>query len=529
MITKLSSVLIFALSLLSFWSCKNTPVPNGVPANINEAMVALSDAIDRSGQISERTVMRIDSLKLELAEDSACDSLRLMTELSRLYSHFQVDSFLRYSDLAIDCAKKIGDRESAVALELSKIAAYPLKLHFNEAVSSLASISPDSLSHRNKRAYYEAGKNIYLQFTTVLSSGTVYGDYLDEFAMYNDSLVSLMTHDDPYYRLYLGVQHMCREEFALCIAVLSEQISDMSIMDDRFSEVASMLSLAYYLKDRKRMWMFYMTLAAISETELGVRDGEAVRRMASAYYNAGHHEYAYKLMIESEKNVAVSGAIMRSVHISKDVPMISEAYIRSQSTSVIRIILIILCLLSLSVLVIVMLYGKQRDRKRLAKMAVVLEQANRTKEMYISQFLSLCSTYVDKMEDFNKLVSRKLVAGQIDELIYLTKTDKIVNEQRKLFYDIFDEAFMRIYPRFIHDVNKLFSEDKQFQIDGEHLSPELRILAFMRLGLDDSSQMARFLGLSVNTVYTYRNRIKARALNRDTFDKDIAVIGNPTP
>lgn len=47
----------------------------------------------------------------------------------------------------------------------------------------------------------------------------------------------------------------------------------------------------------------------------------------------------------------------------------------------------------------------------------------------------------------------------------------------------------------------------------------------MRLGLDDSAQMARFLGLSLNTVYTYRNRIKSRARNRDTFDSDIMNIG----
>ena len=529
MITKFKSVILFTFLLFACSSCKNSFQHNGAPANIEEAMDALSDAIDRSAQISAKPVMHIDSLRLELAEASLNDSLRIISELSREYSHFQIDSFFKYADLAIEFAKKIGDTESAVSLELKKIATYPLKLHFNEAVNSLSSINPDSLSVSNKLAYYEAGKNIYLHLTTVLSSGTVYGDYLDEFARYNDSLVSLMPQDDPYYKLYLGVQHMCRDEYALGIAVLSEQISDMDILDDRFSEVASMLGLAYYLRDRQKMWMFYMTLAAISEAELGIRDGEAMRRMASAYYNAGHNKYAYKLMIESEKNVAASGAIMRSVQISEDVPMISGAYIRSQSASVIRLTIIMICLMSLSVFAIVMLYGKQRDRKRLAKMANGLEQANKTKEMYISQFLSLCSTYVDKMEDFNKLVSRKLVAGQIDELFYLTKTDKIVNEQRKLFYDIFDEAFMRIYPTFVQDVNKLFAEDKKFQVEGEHLSPELRILAFMRLGLDDSSQMARFLGLSVNTIYTYRNRIKARALNRDTFEKDIAVIGNPMP
>ena len=58
---------------------------------------------------------------------------------------------------------------------------------------------------------------------------------------------------------------------------------------------------------------------------------------------------------------------------------------------------------------------------------------------------------------------------------------------------------------------------------------ELRIVAFMRLGLDDSTQIAKFLGLSLNTIYTYRNKVKTRAINRDTFEKDVRNIGrNPS-
>ena len=72
----------------------------------------------------------------------------------------------------------------------------------------------------------------------------------------------------------------------------------------------------------------------------------------------------------------------------------------------------------------------------------------------------------------------------------------------------------------------LLQDDKQFsESDGVHLTPELRILAFMRLGLESGSQMSRFLGLSVNTVYAYRNRIKSRAKNRDSFEWDISQIG----
>ena len=57
------------------------------------------------------------------------------------------------------------------------------------------------------------------------------------------------------------------------------------------------------------------------------------------------------------------------------------------------------------------------------------------------------------------------------------------------------------------------------------LNTELRILAFLRLGIDDSEQIAQFLGLSLNTIYTYRNRLKSRAINRNTFDADVMKIG----
>ena len=40
----------------------------------------------------------------------------------------------------------------------------------------------------------------------------------------------------------------------------------------------------------------------------------------------------------------------------------------------------------------------------------------------------------------------------------------------------------------------------------------------------DSQELAKFLGLSVNSVYTYRNRLKSRAINRDTFEENIRKL-----
>jgi len=154
-----------------------------------------------------------------------------------------------------------------------------------------------------------------------------------------------------------------------------------------------------------------------------------------------------------------------------------------------------------------------------------LSEANRSKEVYISQFLTLCSVYMDKLKQFSKLVTRKIGAGQVDDLYRMAKNGKFVEDESREFYEVFDNAFLHIYPDFVAQVNALLQPDKQIEIkDGEGLNTDLRILAFMRLGIEDSSSIAQVLNYSLNTIYAYRNRLKARAISRDTFERDIMRI-----
>ena len=48
----------------------------------------------------------------------------------------------------------------------------------------------------------------------------------------------------------------------------------------------------------------------------------------------------------------------------------------------------------------------------------------------------------------------------------------------------------------------------------------------MRLGIEDSSRIAQVLNYSLNTIYAYRNRLKARALNRERFEEDVMKINS---
>lgn len=57
------------------------------------------------------------------------------------------------------------------------------------------------------------------------------------------------------------------------------------------------------------------------------------------------------------------------------------------------------------------------------------------------------------------------------------------------------------------------------------LSNEMRIFALIRLGITDSERIALFLNYSVNTINTYKTRVKNKSLvNNDEFERHIMAI-----
>lgn len=133
---------------------------------------------------------------------------------------------------------------------------------------------------------------------------------------------------------------------------------------------------------------------------------------------------------------------------------------------------------------------------------------------------------MERLDEYRRMTHRKLKAGQVDDLYKMLKSGEMPEEQTIKFDQIFDGAFLQAYPNFVKEINRLLLPDKQLEApDSESLGTDLRLLAFMRLGFDDSAQIARFMGLSINTIYAYRNRLRSRAIDRDAFESDIMKIG----
>ena len=154
-----------------------------------------------------------------------------------------------------------------------------------------------------------------------------------------------------------------------------------------------------------------------------------------------------------------------------------------------------------------------------------LSLSNKIKEEYITRFMQLCLLYIGKMEDYRKHLSKVAHKHNFDELYDTIQSNLYLNKELETFYNNFDEAFLRLFPNFINDLNALLRSDSQIELkEGKRLNTELRILALMRLGITDSSKVQKFLRCSSSTVYNYRTNMRNKAKKRDTFEEDIMKL-----
>lgn len=132
----------------------------------------------------------------------------------------------------------------------------------------------------------------------------------------------------------------------------------------------------------------------------------------------------------------------------------------------------------------------------------------------------------EKFREFSVLVERKLATGQSKDLYNIVSGGKALGLFRGEFLEAFDQSFVKAYPDFGQRLNALFKEGCTLEFSGR-LSPEERLAAMISLGNDSSGELAQVLGLSLNTVYTYRNRLKGRARDRGSFEENLKnLLGN---
>ena len=154
-----------------------------------------------------------------------------------------------------------------------------------------------------------------------------------------------------------------------------------------------------------------------------------------------------------------------------------------------------------------------------------LSTVNSLREQQIHIFLDLCVVNISQFEAYRALVKRKVKAKQAEDLLGYSNTTMLIEREAADFLSYFDKSFLMLYPDFVEQVNTLLDPAHPLtQKEMGRLTPQLRILALIRLGITESSAIATLLFYTPQTVYNYRSAVKRMAIDRDRFEDQVAKI-----
>lgn len=189
-----------------------------------------------------------------------------------------------------------------------------------------------------------------------------------------------------------------------------------------------------------------------------------------------------------------------------------------------RVLFVGLCLcLVLSVVIVWKLYRKYRA---LLLRDEASERGLRLREEVIVRCLMRCVRQLDRQEAYRRSLVKLAMASRVDDLYKAIKSDRPSHDERKDLYMLFDKIFLEIFPDFIDSFNALLVEEGRLRPkSGELLTTELRIFALIRLGLTDTSSIARFLNYSQATVYNYRSKMRNRSKgDKAQFEQEVMKL-----
>lgn len=471
---------------------------------------------------------RIDSLKKVEMTAGIPDSLRYsaILGLGDDYNSFNTDSALMFYNIGFNRAQAAGLDSIALRFALRKTKVLPLVMFFSESSQLMDSINrvgvPDGLlaeklESERQMQFYTA--NFFTDYPSVYDSIIALQDKAQT------GLLELLPEGSPVYKLNLAEHYSHHGDYSKAMVILTELISETGDTDPIYARATHLLAEIARERDDIDGYMYYLAKSAIADTRCATLEVASLQELGKMLYEKGDVARAHDYLAVALSNAVDCHASLRIIKTSQSIPLIEGAHKAQLHSNRMRIYAVMAAMAVLMVFLAIVTRIARKRNAQLRSMTRCLTDANKTKDVYIAQFLNLCSIYMDKLNQFNKVVNRKITTGKVDDLLKLTKSGKFIEEQSKEFYEVFDDAFLHLYPDFVADVNALLEPDKQVELkDNEKLNTDLRILALMRLGVEDTSRIAQMLNYSVYTIYTYRNKFKSRAINRETFDSDVMAI-----
>ncbi|MDL2291679.1 DUF6377 domain-containing protein [Bacteroides sp. OttesenSCG-928-F21] len=504
-------------------------------------------------QFTEQKEAKIESLQklLEIEDSSLEYTYEINLKLYNEYRKFKLDSAIHYGQENVYLAEILNNDNLKYQSKLNLASAYSYAGKSIESQEILKTIDSRQLSNELLADYYETYSRFYAHYAVVSNRNY----YYNKMELYRDSLLSILDPASFNYKINQVSKYVSLRETEKAHELLNELLQLENADTPEYAMITHFLGSIYGMKGDIQLAKKYCILSAIADIKNSIKENASFQRLSSIYYDSGDITRAFLYAQSAIEDAVFSGVQFRTAEMSKLYSIINASYQtkEAKTNSKLRTYLMLISILSFFLILLVLYVLKQMRKLSRIKEELsesnekllelneevsqknellndvngLLLESNDIKEQYIAQFFDLCSTYIDKMEDYRKTLYKLAINRQMESLMKrLKSTSGVENELEELYYH-FDRIFLNLYPTFIEEFNALLAEDEKIILKSKGLlNRELRIFALLRLGITDNAKISAFLRCSMSTIYNYRTKMRNKlGENRDDFELLLMKIG----
>ena len=521
---------------------------HGAKQSLQEELAAVLDSLDllivQRAHFTDLKKARLGDLRSQLAElEGGPVEQRYSTtlELAQEYRPFRFDSALYFSKQALELGHQLPGAAAARAAAVEIAYCYLSAGLFLEAHETISSIETDDMSDEEATAVHLLRMKYFLDLAE-------YNDHNDDMAhRYReegireaDQALSLSPEGshDHYFAQIHKLLHLRRYREAL--STIEEILDKPSITDRDRAILLSLKGSAATELDDERMAMEALARSAGYDLITGTHETTSLARLAGLLYRMGEIDRAAGYIDLAMQDANYYDAKHRKMAVGDIRPLIEQSKLRHldlrrRQMTIYTVVASLLCLLLIAAILVIILQMRHlrrataqiqetNDALRLSNER--LEEANAIKDEYIGSSFYRQGAYIHEQEELYRFILKRLESKQYDAIRKRIRQSEVMRERKDMYAD-FDETFTQLFPTFVAEYNALFPpEEQQTLLPGDPLTPEMRIFALIRVGITKTEQVAHFLNYSVNTINTYKTRVKNKSLveNKD-FEGEIMKIG----
>jgi len=536
--------------------CIFLSIPLFAGSEMDSLLRVLDKSVDNFQIYSNMKEAKINKLKdLLKYTTSYSQKYEISGKLYDEYIFYKSDSALVYAQKKLLIAEKLNNKRSLTDARLNLASIMGIIGMYKEAMDIINKVDINEAPDL-KAYFFHINRTIYGFMADYASSGQEKKRYDKITAAYRDSLLIVNAPSSSAHVMVRSDQLIVNKKYNEALKLLLDYYPAIKNNIHDRAIIAYSIALAYHGKHERDLEKRWLTISAINDLQSATKEYISLRLLAYTLYEDGDVDRAYKYIKRSLDDALFCNARLRTFEISQMLPIIDKAY-QHQSDSRQRLMVItIFSISTLSVLLMLAVFFVYRQMKKLAVARKNLSDANKLlndlnhelsatniqlnntnetlleanliKEEYIGRYMDQCSAYIDKLDDYRRLLNKTATAGKIDDLLRVIKSKQFIEDELKEFYDNFDSTFLQLFPTFVDEFKLLLSDYEDVTLkSGQLLNTELRIFALIRLGITDSVKISHFLRYSLSTIYNYRTKLRNKAIGkRGEFEEYVMRIGS---